>query len=75
MEGGHDVPISKIISRYYRSIALCIQALPGLDRAYFYDNSVSEADPRLLFRANEGKLAKVYEESVSWAEEIMQSLT
>ncbi|OGK05483.1 MAG: AAA family ATPase [Candidatus Riflebacteria bacterium GWC2_50_8] len=75
MEGGHDVPISKIISRYYRSIALCIQALPGLDRAYFYDNSVSEADPRLLFRVNEGKLAKVYEESVSWAEEIMQSLT
>ncbi len=75
MEGGHDVPIPKIISRYYRSLALCIRALPLLDRAYFYDNSVSEADPELLFRATEGKLTRQYKEPTSWAAEIMLSLT
>lgn len=74
MEGGHDVPIPKIISRYYRSLALCIQALPWLDRAYFYDNSVSEADPELLFRASEGKLTKQYQQASTWAEEILQSI-
>ena len=75
MEGGHDVPIPKIIGRYYRSLVLCIQALPWLDRAYFYDNSVSEADPELLFRSTEGKLTRQYQEPASWAKEIMQSLT
>ena len=45
MEGGHDVPISKIISRYYRSIAKCVESLQWVDRAYFYDNSETDADP------------------------------
>ncbi len=35
MEGGHDVPIQKIINRYYRSIANCIEAVSIVDRAYF----------------------------------------
>jgi len=73
MEGGHDVPIPKIISRYYRSIANCVQALPWVDRVYFYDNSETNADPRLLFRVNDGKIAKVYEELVPWAKDIMDS--
>ncbi len=32
MEGGHDVPVPKIISRYYRSVGYCIRALPYIDR-------------------------------------------
>lgn len=72
MEGGHDVPIPKIISRYYRSIANCIQAAFWVDRVYFYDNSETDADPRLLFRVNDGKIAKIYTDPVPpWAKNIM----
>jgi predicted ABC-type ATPase len=38
MEGGHDVPISKIISRYTRSLAACSVVAELADRAYLYDN-------------------------------------
>jgi predicted ABC-type ATPase len=71
MDGGHDVPIPKIISRYYRSITKCTQALPWLDRVYFYDNSKTNTDPRLLFRVNDGKIAKIYNDSVPWAQDIL----
>lgn len=37
MEGGHDVPITKIISRYSKSIANCCVASTIVDRAYIYD--------------------------------------
>ncbi|MBW1940215.1 MAG: zeta toxin family protein, partial [Deltaproteobacteria bacterium] len=46
MEGGHDVPIPKIINRYYRSIANCVEVMPWVDRTYFYDNSEPDTDPR-----------------------------
>ena len=39
MEGGHDVPISKIISRYSKSISNCCIAATFADRTYIYDNS------------------------------------
>lgn len=71
MEGGHDVPIPKIISRYYRSIAKCVQALQWIDRVYFYDNSETDADPRLLFRMNDGNVAKIYGDLVPWTKDIM----
>jgi len=74
MEGGHDVPISKIISRYYRSIANSIKALQLVDRAYFYDNSETDTDPLLLFRVTDGKIAKIYGDIVPWAKNIVDSL-
>ncbi|VEN74925.1 AAA family ATPase [Candidatus Desulfarcum epimagneticum] len=73
MEGGHDVPIPKIISRYYRSLSNCANALPLFDRAYFYDNSLENADPVLIFRTTHGKMAKVYGEAPPWAEDIANS--
>jgi predicted ABC-type ATPase len=39
MEGGHDVPITKIISRYSKSISNCCAVATFLDRVYIYDNS------------------------------------
>jgi predicted ABC-type ATPase len=74
MEGGHDVPIPKIISRYYRSIACCVEAIPGVDRVYFYDNSETNADPRLMFRVVDEKIAKTYCELVPWAKTIADSI-
>ncbi len=73
-EGGHDVPISKIISRFAKSIANCGAAVKMVDRAYVYDNSVEDAVPQLLFRVTDGKLQKVYSPINDWASEIYNSL-
>ncbi len=70
MEGGHDVPISKIISRYYRSIAKCVEAMTLVERCYFYDNSKTDEDPALIFRVNDGKIAKTYQNLVPWTKDI-----
>lgn len=72
MEGGHDVPIPKIISRYYRSIANCGIASEFVDRTYVYDNSIEDADAQLLFRMVDGKLFKTYVEDIpEWAKTIL----
>ena len=75
MTGGHDVPISKIISRYYKSIANCSLLVPFVDRLYFYDNSVEDVFPQILFRANAGKLTKQYAEINNWAKNIYQAIS
>lgn len=70
MEGGHDVPIPKIISRYYKSIANCAQIIPHVDRAYFYDNTESDSDAFLMFRVANGKIIKTYGKSAPWVSKI-----
>lgn len=37
--GGHDVPIDKITSRYYRSLDSLSEAIKFTNRAYIFDNS------------------------------------
>ena len=37
---GHEVPISKIVSCYYKSILNIGKAITLVDRVYVYDNSV-----------------------------------
>jgi len=74
MEGGHDVPIPKIISRYSKSIANCAAAAAFADRAYIYDNSADGEEPKLLFRTVEGKIIKVYEAIHDWAQMIVETL-
>ena len=71
LNGGHDVPIPKIISRYDKSIANGIALAPYVDRLYVYDNSIEDAEARLLFRLSDGELAKRYvEELPNWASTI-----
>jgi len=74
MEGGHDVPILKIINRYYRSIANCVKTMAKVHRAYFYDNSETDVDPSLVFRVADGKIARIYREMVPWAKNIADLL-
>jgi predicted ABC-type ATPase len=74
MDGGHDVPVGKIISRYYKSICNCAILAPIVDRLYVYDNSVENSFPELLFRANEGILIKQYNEIHLWANNIFQAV-
>lgn len=73
MEGGHEVPISKIISRYYKSIANATQAIRIVDRAYIYDNSIDDSIPVLLYRTIDGKVAKQYVANIPlWAKALME---
>jgi predicted ABC-type ATPase len=61
MEGGHDVPITKIIQRFRGSLANASAAAAVVDRFYLFDNSVDRQAPRRLFRAADGRLAREYE--------------
>lgn len=75
MDGGHEVPISKIISRYYKSLDNATQAIRLVDRAYIYDNSVEDALPQLLYRTVDGKIYKRYAEVLpEWAESLISNL-
>ena len=71
MEGGHDVPIPKIISRYSKSIANCCIVSKIVDRVYIYDNSVEFAEPTLLFRVTDGVITKKYTTHIKWAKPIL----
>lgn len=73
LEGGHDVPISKIINRYYKSIINCAILAKTIDRLYVYDNSVDFENPKLLFRTKEGRLEKFYSEINNWASTILEN--
>lgn len=72
LNGGHDVPIPKIISRYDKSIANCIALAPYVDRLYIYDNSIEDSEAQILFRMSNGKLVKSYTAALpDWAKNIL----
>lgn len=74
--GGHDVPIAKIISRYNRSIANSALAMAIVDRAYVYDNSIDDQDPKKLFRTRDGQVFKTYRDLMlhDWAQMVLEGL-
>ena len=75
MQGGHDVPITKIISRYKLSVANCIDVAKIVDRCDLYDNSVENNDARPLFRTVNGKVFRRYAENMpAWAQLIERKL-
>lgn len=68
LNGGHEVPISKVISRYYKSLLNAEEAITFVDRAYVYDNSIDDQLPRLLYRTIDGEVYKRYTEEIpNWA--------
>ena len=64
LNGGHEVPISKVISRYFKSLRNMGEILPLVDRTYIYDNSIENQMPRLLFRTVDGTLFKQYSQDI-----------
>lgn len=69
MNGGHEVPISKVISRYFKSLEQAKQAISFVDRAYIYDNSIENHLPQLLYRTSNGVLVKQYTNDIpEWAQ-------
>lgn len=73
-EGGHAVPIDKILSRYERSITNLYAAIRVVDRGYVYDNSVDFETQRLLFRTVDGCVEKTYDTGHEWAERVRRAL-
>lgn len=72
LNGGHEVPMSKIFSRYYKSLTLASQAIQFVDRAYVYDNSRDNELPRLLYRTLNGKIHKRYTKEIpDWADSLI----
>ncbi len=66
MEGGHTVPLEKILSRYVRSL-VNLQVLSVLaHRTYVFDNSVDDSDASLCARLVDGSLRKVYCPLPTW---------
>lgn len=74
LEGGHDVPITKIISRYIKSISNCTVITEFVDRLYVYDNSEDYKSAKLLFRSSNGKITKKYSKIDDWAIPIFKTL-
>ncbi|MCC8175946.1 MAG: zeta toxin family protein [Bacteroidales bacterium] len=58
--GSGKTSVTHKISRYDKSVGNCVAIAPYVDRLYVYDNSIDNDEARLLFRFNEGKLAKQY---------------
>lgn len=74
MEGGHDVAIPKIISRYQKSIINCCLISKLVDRLYVYDNSVDNFPAKLQYRLSNGVLVKQYVDNIAeWATRIISS--
>ena len=72
LNGGHEVPISKTISRYYSSLKNISRAIKIADRVYLYDNSVENAAPRLILRTVDGITAKQYTDDLpNWVRAVI----
>jgi predicted ABC-type ATPase len=74
LEGGHEVPIRKIIDRWGRSIANAASVAAEVDRFYLYDNSVDDRDAQLVIRASEGRVVRRYVEPPPWTGPIVDGL-
>lgn len=75
IQGGHTVPIEKIVSRYARSMANLSAALTLADRVYVYDNSVDGVEARLCARSQDGMLRKIYGPLPPWVEAAIEHLS
>jgi predicted ABC-type ATPase len=75
LEGGHEVPIRKILDRWSRSIASCATVATEVDRLYLYDNSVDGREAELVVRAVKGRLARRYHPPRPWMEPIVAQLS
>lgn len=74
IKGGHEVPITKIVARYGRSMANSVLAARIADRAYFYDNTPENEPVRLIFRCKEGQPEKSYAPLPGWSAPIRSAL-
>lgn len=75
LQGGHEVPIRKILDRWGRSIENCARVATLVDRLYLYDNSVDDRPAELLLRASEGTVMRQYGPTRPWMTPIVSELS
>jgi predicted ABC-type ATPase len=75
LQGGHEVPIRKIIDRWSRSIANCATVATLVNRLYLYDNSVDDRPAQLVLRARMGTVARQYSDPRPWMAPIIAALS
>ncbi|MBN8505623.1 MAG: zeta toxin family protein [Burkholderiales bacterium] len=61
MEGGHEVPVGKRVSRYVGAVSQAITIASMVDRFYLFDNSINEQPARRILRATRGGIQRQYE--------------
>lgn len=78
INGGHSVPIEKIVSRYLKSLKNLSEIIKEIDKCYLYDNSIDNQNAKLIFRTNNGQIEKIYlsdNEFPEWAKFIKNKLS
>lgn len=75
LQGGHEVPIRKILDRWARSIGNCARVATLVDRLYLYDNSIDDRPAHLLLRASGGAIARQYGPLRAWMQPILSELS
>jgi predicted ABC-type ATPase len=58
-QGGHDVPLGKIESRYYRSLNLLVDAIRQTNRAFIFDNSKQGSEKYWLAEVTDGTTLEI----------------
>lgn len=71
-KGGHDVPISKLIPRYKKSMKNIRIIAPELDCVVFIDNSEISVDPSVCTALSHGSICYVAT-NVEWVDDIVKA--
>jgi predicted ABC-type ATPase len=71
VEGGHDVPENKVISRYHRCLSLLPKASEIADKTYIFDNSDSS---KLELVLSQGKIIEKPGNTIEWVEKTVATL-
>lgn len=71
LDGGHDVPSHKIVSRYHRSLSLLPKASEIAERIYLVDNSDSLQIKAVL---SQGQVIEQSREKIEWVERTIVTL-
>lgn len=61
-DGGHDVPLDKIVQRYYRSLELLPSAIAVSNRAFIFDNSGDKS--AFMAEVTDGTVLQFYREDI-----------
>jgi len=64
--GGHDVRMDKVLNRYMSSLELLAGLLPHTYRAYLFDNSVQDAEAKLVAEITKGETFIRKSEDIPW---------
>jgi predicted ABC-type ATPase len=74
MNGGHTVPLEKIVSRYDKSMVNLAAAIAIADRVYIYDNSIENTEATLCARVADGMIRKIYVDLPAWVTDAIEDL-